>query len=791
MSLRARILILVLAASLLPMLAMLWLLVERREATVTAAREQLLRNVESIADDLDDKISGTGQLLFGLARVPVVGSDNKSACSDFLAEVLQEHPQYTGLLTILPDGSLHCDSLRSGRKLDLSDRAYFKQASSSRGLAVEAVIGRLTGKGVLQIAYPVRTPTQGLRYILLASLNMDQYGNAVAGTLPFRKMNFQVWNSDGSVIMDFVGRESAKLMPGEADRRFVLADAAGRVQSSGERGERKIWASAGLRKSTGTGLHLALVLPESELYAQIDRDYQRAIVALLIVSLLVFAGGLVLAEFGVRRQTRRLTDAILRVDAGNYGSLIGEPYPRGELGSVMRAMDHMSASLENQRQVIRSSTAALERQANFDALTGLANRNLLTDRINQALIHDRRTSRHTGILLLDLDRFKTINDSLGHQQGDALLKVVAKRLEAIVREGDTVARLGGDEFVIVLTDLADVADMVPVAQQVLAAVASPIALDRQQVNICTSVGIAVAPKDGDNMGVLLKHADTALYRAKAEGGHTMAFFTPDMLQQIIERLNVESGLRQALESGHLRVYFQPVIDAATGRVTAGEALLRWADPQRGLIAPDQFIPVAEDTGLILPIGEWVLQTACEHAMTWQSAGIGPISVAVNLSPRQFKSAELVDAVEAALRAHRCPPSLLEVEITESTIMVNPELALETMNRLRSLGVGLSVDDFGTGYSSLGRLRNFPVSKLKIDRMFVRGIRSGTRDETIVDVIMVLARKLGLRTVAEGVETREQAAFLESVGCDEYQGYLYSQPLPPEEFIAFATTRNRA
>ncbi|HEX4858435.1 MAG TPA: EAL domain-containing protein [Usitatibacteraceae bacterium] len=790
MSLRARILVLVLLASLLPLLPMLWLLLERRAATVDAAREQLLRSVESLADDLDDKIAGTGQLLFGLARVPVVGGEDKKACSDFLAEVLEEHSQYTGLLTILPDGNLHCDSLRSGRALNLNDRAYFRQAKSARGLAVEAAIGRLTGKSVLQIAYPVRAPSRTLGFVMLASLDMDQYGRTVIAAQPYPKMNFQVWNADGSVIMDYPGRESAKLAVGEGERRVILAGTKGRVESVGEGASRRIWATAGLRKTAAAGLHLALAVPESELYAEIDQHYRQAILALLVVALLVFGGGLLLAQYGVRRQTRRLMDAILRVDSGNFREMIGEPYPGGELGSVMRAMDRMSASLEHQRRLIRSSTEALERQANFDALTGLANRNLLTDRIDQALIHGRRAARHTGVLMLDLDRFKTINDSLGHNQGDILLKAVAQRLSAIVREGDTVARLGGDEFVVVLTDLSDIADIVPIAQQILASVAAAIELDHQQVSVCTSLGIAVAPKDGDSTDVLLKHADTAMYRAKGEGGNAMAFFTPDMLQKIVERLNVESGLRQALEQGHLRTYFQPIIEAASGRVVAAEALLRWADPQRGLIPPDQFIPVAEDTGLILPIGDWVLRSACENVVAWHAAGIGPISVAVNLSPRQFKSADLIDSVEAALRAYRCAPAMLEVEITESTIMVNPELALTTMNRLRALGIALSVDDFGTGYSSLGRLRNFPVSKLKIDRAFVQEIRSGTRDENIVDMIVVLARKLGMRTVAEGVETAEQAAFLESLGCDEYQGYLFSKPLPAQEFMAFALARNR-
>lgn len=790
MSLRARILLLVLVASLLPLLAMVWLLLENREATVMQAREQLVQRAETIASDLDDKIAGTAQLLFGLGRVPIVGSDDKDACSGFLADVLKEHPQYTGLLTIKPDGTLHCDSLRSGRQLNLTDRGYFRQALRSTGPVVEPVIGRLTGKSVLQIAYPVRAADGTLSYILLASLDMDAYIRAVSQTLPYRRMHFQIWNQDGSIIMASPdpGRD---VLDVSADlRRFMLSPDAGAVATLGADATASIWVKGSLPRSRDAGLRLALNVPEAELNARIDGQFERAMGVLVALSLLVFGVAAVLGEFAVRRQTMRLMQAISRVDAGDYSPAAGAVYPRGELGQVMQALDRMVASLERQRQEIAHKTEALQRQARIDALTGLANRHMLTERLDQALSWARRSGRVAGVLLLDLDRFKMVNDSLGHSQGDALLQTVAGRLQQCVREDDTVARLGGDEFVVVLADMADVADIVPVATKILAALAEPVSVGPQALSVSTSVGIAVYPRDGATADALLQYADTAMYRAKDRGGNAIAFFAPDMMQAMVDGLQIEAGLRHALENGELRLHFQPIIDVRSGRVSSAEALVRWMRPQQGLVPPIEFIPIAEETGLIVPIGDWVLREACRHARAWQAVGLGHIPVAVNLSARQFRVPSLDDAVAQALQDSGCPASLLQLEITESLIMEQVDQALSTMHRLTALGVQLTIDDFGTGYSSLSKLKQFPFSKLKIDRSFVQEIRADA-DNVLVDAIISLARNLGLRTVAEGVETAEQAAYLAARGCDAYQGFLFSRPCDPEAFLQVVFQRNAA
>ncbi|MBP6709575.1 MAG: EAL domain-containing protein, partial [Candidatus Accumulibacter sp.] len=430
----------------------------------------------------------------------------------------------------------------------------------------------------------------------------------------------------------------------------------------------------------------------------------------------------------------------------------------------------------------------IEYLAHHDPLTGLPNRLLLCDRVVQAQAQAHRMQSRVALMFLDLDRFKTINDSLGHPVGDALLKEVVERLKGCVRESDTISRQGGDEFIILLNDVRDGEAIARVADKIHQRMADPIVLGTHTLNTSFSIGIAIYPDDGSDFDTLLQKADTAMYHAKEAGRNSHRFFTEQMNRQVVEHLSLETSLRRALENKEFVLHYQPQMDLGDGRIIGVEALIRWNSPEHGLISPARFIPVAEDSGLIVPIGAWVLSEACRQARAWQDAGLPPIVVAVNLSAVQFKRPELVNTVINALVLSDLDSQWLELELTESILIQDAEATLDTVRRLKSLGIKLSVDDFGTGYSSLTYLKRFAVDKLKIDQSFVRDLVSDPDDAAIVRAIIQMAHSLKLKTIAEGVETEELANLLRIFHCDEIQGYWFAKPMPAEQMEAFLCER---
>jgi diguanylate cyclase (GGDEF)-like protein/PAS domain S-box-containing protein len=425
--------------------------------------------------------------------------------------------------------------------------------------------------------------------------------------------------------------------------------------------------------------------------------------------------------------------------------------------------------------------ARIEQQANYDTLTGLANRSLLNDRIQQAIFTAASYGTRLAIVFVDLDRFKFINDSLGHHVGDELLKAMADRFRSSVREHDTVARLGGDEFVLLINGQGEPDSVGTVMERMLELISRPWRSAYGEFEVTCSIGVALYPDDGSDADTLLKHADSAMYRAKEHGRNNFQFFTDDLNRLMKERLELESNLRRALDRGQFELLYQPRVDLKTLELTGCEALIRWQLPGRGEIGPSRFIPIAEETGLIGPIGRWVLQTACAQNKAWQDAGMKPCVVAVNVSPRQFRRDDLVQTITEVLEQTQLEPRWLEIEITENMVMHDGEQMVEMLRAIKRLGVQIAVDDFGTGYSSLSYLQRFPVNRLKVDRSFVQDIARDADSAAIVRTIIALGHNLGLKVVAEGVETEDQIAFLADNACDELQGYYFSKPISAWRF----------
>lgn len=911
MNIRARLMFLVMLATLLPAALIGLRFIHDRVEHIEVAKRNLEQAADRLALRIDSSILGATQLLYGLARAKDLETNDRMACSSFLSTVREAKPQYTGILTITPEGQLFCDSLLTGRNLDLRDRGYFKKAlETTNGVALEPVFGKLTGVAVLQIAYPVRSDAGDVKFVLLASLNLESVVKQYMSEYPQANFEIALTDNEGKVL---VGQPSPswkhRIGQSIADTKIFLlskmyqGDAA--QELPGLDGTRQVWASAGIPEVKASGLHVMVGTARDNLLKYPNQRFYQNLALLLAFSLVLFAGIWRMADLGIRKPALKISTMVEKLGRGDLGARIAMPFPRGEIGGLMAALNSTAEALERQRNDIvdlSSKVSANEAELHdqyiisesafnnmsqglcvfsadrrlvtcnrrfielyglteeiarpgtlltnilahrvqagsfdknpeaylqdrmdivaqnthridvieqadgrtieivFDPLPGggwiatheditarrqaearviyLASHDSLTDLPNRTHFHDRleaalsAITRGGGLAVhsIDLDRFKDVNDTLGHPVGDSLLQEVAKRLQAGIREGDLVARLGGDEFAIIQMNIERPEAASDLAQRLIQRIAAPYMIDSHHIEVGASIGVTVAPVDGLDVDQLLKNADLALYRAKSQGRGTFSFFEQEMDIRLQARRLLEKELRGALEAGEFEVHYQPLFNVAAGRITGFEALLRWHHPARGMVPPDEFIPLAEETGLIVQIGDWILRQACMEAAHWPPA----IKVAVNLSPIQFKSRGLLDSVLGALTAGGLSPERLELEITETVVLEVGDTTAATLHRLRNLGVRIALDDFGTGYSSLSYLRSFPFDKIKIDRSFIRNLSSGGEAAAIVRTVTRLAKDLGMSTTAEGVETKEDLDFLREIGCTEIQGYLISPAVP--------------
>lgn len=491
-------------------------------------------------------------------------------------------------------------------------------------------------------------------------------------------------------------------------------------------------------------------------------------------------------------QTIETAIEALRVGAFDY---IVKPLDlRHVQTAVERALEHQGLRVAKRRhenyleEMVKQRTAELERLAHYDALTGLPNQILFKKYLDRALTRAQDRKQKFAVVNLCLDRFKKVNDTLGYALGERLLKRVGRRLANCIREDDALACFGSDEFSLLITGINDTEAVAEVAHNIHECLKQSFDLDGHEVYLTASIGICLYPSDGEDIQTLLKNSSAALFRAKQTGGNNYQFYTSDMNARAIKLLALESNLRRALEREEFLLHYQPQLNINTGEIVGAEALVRWQHPELGLISPADFIPLAEDTGLIVPIGEWVLRAACAQNKRWEESGLGSLRVAVNLSARQFQQQDLVEMVACVLEVTGLSPSNLELELTESSIMKNAEVTIDILSKLKAMDINISIDDFGMGYSSLSYLKRFPISMLKIDQSFVRDTTSHPDDAALVMAIITLAHNLNLKVIAEGVETEEQLRFLHLLRCDEMQGYLLSKPLTAEGFEQFMLER---
>ncbi|MGC3873909.1 bifunctional diguanylate cyclase/phosphodiesterase [Halomonas sp. GXIMD04776] len=807
MRLHAKVLMVVVPLAVIPLLMLGWLAydqlrstgVERTSSQMTTLMDQLARNFQ-----MHQEVAEANIQLFAdasLMRSYALTEDEEEryvlmlpSLLKLFTSYLRAYPDYTEIRFLLPDGYEDARATLTpipNAMEEEGETPFFKALEQFEGETLSRVSIRPDIDTVsLQVARPIRLinlamedplsakPT--LRGYLVVTMALDFMAEQMAASQIGESGQTFIVNSKGEILLHQDPSQAGKHLSAQLLETVWSTDGSQRLLHAFYQGEPGLLATRRLHE----GLLLIGVLPESELLGESQR-LEKVIAWIVLGTVVLMIIALLIAmNFIMVRPLKQLMRAVREIGSGNLTPQLSLS-SKDELGQLALSFQEMGRHLQTSRHKI-------ERLAYHDSLTGLPNRLMFHEYLQHMVALARREDTEMAILFLDLDNFKRINDTLGHQVGDQLLKEMATRLTAVLRLEDfiyheaspntseVIARLGGDEFIILLPKIKGARDAAKIATRILKVIKDPVYLDGHELCIGTSIGISLFPSDSEEVNDLIKYADAAMYHAKEQGRNNFQFYSASQNLVTTELLSLESRLRRALSNNEFELHYQPQIRTETGEITGVEALLRWNDPDQGLVSPDQFIPIAEACGLILPIGEWVLHEACRQSSAWKAAGLPQVRVSVNVSGIQLQRQELPLIVDWVLADTGLQAEFLELEITETTLMkVNAEV-IEHLSIMQRKGITISLDDFGTGYSSLNLLRELPIGKLKIDKCFVQGMLTDPQDAAIVSAILFIARSLGLEATAEGVETREQAIRLAGEKCNQLQGYLLSKPLPADD-----------
>jgi len=743
-------------------------------------------NERNVAQSVNDLLTAIGEAQF-------VQNRDMSACNSYLGKINRRYQHYHLFVILDVNGNIICSGDRRSASVNVADRAYFKQLSQEKKFLVAGyLINRVTDTPVVAFMLPIFAPgvdSNNLVGFVGTALQLDAFTSLTQGLGVPSGARVSIVDHQGIVLATEPGRQDAvgKPVASDALRASLFSSKPHVLEAVGSDGVRRLFATAPAIYDGRAVFYAIIGLDKASLVASVLKSLSLNLAALFSLALLTLAGTWIVSKRLLIRPVSQIIDTAQQVANGNLEAHTNLTHPTGELGELAHHFDNMTAALARRDKEMRASNQYIEYLAHHDELTKLPNRRFLHMRLAQCLDDARSAGEILAVVFIDLDRFRIINDSLGHAAGDMLLVDVAYRLKECVKAKDLVAHLGSDEFVVVLTSLTSPTQASAIANNLRDSLCEGYVVANQQVTLGASLGVCLCPADCQDAPTAVKYAEVAMRSAKESSGGVQ-FFSREINAGAISRLTLENELRSAMLHEQFILYYQPQIDLASNQVVGAETLIRWQHPEKGLLSPVTFIALAEETRLILEIGAWTLDTACMQSRAWQDAGLMPIQVAVNVSAHQFRQPGFAVLVGKALAHSGLPASMLELEVTESVLLndVNKSLSV-----LQSMGVSLSIDDFGTGYSSLSYLKDLPIDKLKIDQSFIRNIMEIPDNQAITRAIISLAKSLGLKVVAEGVDSAQACEFLRELGCDQIQGYYFGKPMPAEQFAQLLKKRSQS